>query len=157
MLQSRFCNRYRQSNLTVSLTWALIELSLHPEKQDKLRKELSEFANTDPTYDQLMNNLPFLDAVAREIIRLHPPVEQTNRVVRLICGGELMIVNEANLSRLPMMTLSLSAPRSQRRQANRSSKSLSPVIHLSSCPYALSIVPKRSGALTQRNSSLNDG
>lgn len=65
------------------MTWALIELSLHPEKQDKLRKELSEFANTDPTYDQLMNNLPYLDSVAREIIRLHPPVEQTNRIVRL--------------------------------------------------------------------------
>ncbi|KAL5488430.1 hypothetical protein ACEPAI_6548 [Sanghuangporus weigelae] len=65
---------------SISLTWALIELSLHPDKQDKLREELSEFANRDPTYDQLMNSLPYLDAVAREVIRLHPPVEQTGRI-----------------------------------------------------------------------------
>lgn len=66
----------------VSLTWALIELAIHPEKQDKLRKELSSLGN-DPSYDQLMNELPYLDAVLREILRVHPPVEMNNREVRL--------------------------------------------------------------------------
>ena len=67
----------------VSLTWALIELALHPEKQSRLRKELLDFANgDDATYDQLMNDLPYLDAVLRETLRVHPPVEQNFRTVR---------------------------------------------------------------------------
>jgi len=50
---------------SVSLTWALVELSLHPEIQDRLRKELLEFENGgDASYDQLMNELPYLDAMA---------------------------------------------------------------------------------------------
>nr|QEP49721.1 11-oxo-beta-amyrin 30-oxidase [Inonotus obliquus] len=67
---------------SVSLTWALIELSLHTDKQDKLRAELAEFTSKDPTYDQLTNELPYLDSVTREIIRLHPPVGQTGRVAK---------------------------------------------------------------------------
>lgn len=55
---------------------------MNPEKQDKLRKELLAFANgEDTTYDQLMNELPYLDAVLRETLRVHPPVEQNTRVV----------------------------------------------------------------------------
>lgn len=57
-------------------------MALHTEKQDELRKEVSQFANGgDPSYDQLMA-LPYLDAVFREILRLHPPVEINVRVVR---------------------------------------------------------------------------
>ena len=53
---------------------------MHPEKQDRLRSELSTFV-ADPTYDQLTNDLPYLEAIAREILRLHPPVEEIIRVV----------------------------------------------------------------------------
>ena len=67
---------------SVSLTWALIELALHPEAQDKLRAELSNFVNTDPSYDELHNSMPYINAVTREVIRLHPPVEETAREVR---------------------------------------------------------------------------
>lgn len=65
---------------SISLTWALVELSKHQEMQDKLRAELSEFTNKDPTYDQISNGLPYLDAVARETIRLHPPLGVTGRI-----------------------------------------------------------------------------
>ncbi|THH07480.1 hypothetical protein EW145_g3350 [Phellinidium pouzarii] len=65
---------------SISLTWALIELSLHPEIQVKLREELSEFAVGDPSYDQINNGLPYLDSVTREILRLHPPLSETRRV-----------------------------------------------------------------------------
>ncbi|KAH8115577.1 cytochrome P450 [Phellopilus nigrolimitatus] len=65
---------------SISLTWALIELSLHPEKQDRLRTELADFAAKDPSYEQITNGLPYLDAVMREILRLHPPVAQTSRI-----------------------------------------------------------------------------
>ena len=70
---------------TVSLTWALIKLSLHLDKQDRLRAELSTFVDKDPTYEQLSNGLPYLDAVFREVLRVHPPVGQTTRYVCRYC------------------------------------------------------------------------
>uniref|UniRef100_P9WEI2 Cytochrome P450 monooxygenase claW n=1 Tax=Ampulloclitocybe clavipes TaxID=56467 RepID=CLAW_AMPCV len=65
---------------SVSLTWALIELSRHPDVQQKLRDELSRFAATDPTWEELTNGLPYLDAVVHEILRLHAPLDETIRV-----------------------------------------------------------------------------
>ncbi|KIJ59409.1 hypothetical protein HYDPIDRAFT_140642 [Hydnomerulius pinastri MD-312] len=65
--------------MSISLTWALIEIALKPEVQTKLREELLEFG-ADPTYDQLSSSLPYLDAVVHEILRLHPPVPEFRRV-----------------------------------------------------------------------------
>ncbi|KAG2066952.1 cytochrome P450 [Suillus decipiens] len=64
---------------SISLTWALIELSLHPDVQTSLREELLAFG-PDPTYDQLKANLPYLDAVVHEILRLHPPIGEFTRL-----------------------------------------------------------------------------
>ncbi|KIJ58837.1 hypothetical protein HYDPIDRAFT_33751 [Hydnomerulius pinastri MD-312] len=64
---------------SVSLTWALIELCRDQESQTKLREELSQL-QTDPTWDQLHNGLPYLDAVVNEVLRLHPPLSETSRV-----------------------------------------------------------------------------
>lgn len=47
-----------------------------------MRNELLEH-DTDPTYDELANGLPYLDAVIHEILRLHPPVGETARIVCL--------------------------------------------------------------------------
>ena len=75
----------------VSLTWALIELALHPDKQDRLRKELAEFTHKDPSYDQMTNELPYLDAVTREVLRVHPPIAVTGRIVRCTCHFKLSV------------------------------------------------------------------
>ncbi|KAI9456888.1 cytochrome P450 [Boletus coccyginus] len=64
---------------SVSLSWALLELSRNPDMQTKLRKELLEHG-ADPTYDQLSHGLPYLDAVVHEILRVHPPVVEFTRV-----------------------------------------------------------------------------
>ncbi|KAJ7165625.1 cytochrome P450 [Mycena crocata] len=64
---------------SISLTWALMELAKRPESQDKLRKELSRFGGVDPTWDQLVSDLPYLDATVLEILRLHPPVTEALR------------------------------------------------------------------------------
>ncbi|KAG1849944.1 cytochrome P450 [Suillus subalutaceus] len=64
---------------SISLTWALIELSRHSDVQTRLREELFAFG-ADPTYDQLKANLPYLDAVVHEILRLHPPVGEFTRL-----------------------------------------------------------------------------
>ncbi|KAF8224488.1 cytochrome P450 [Tricholoma matsutake] len=45
--------------------------SPHSEIQQKLRDELAQFSTEDPTWEQLTNGLPFLDAVVCEILRLH--------------------------------------------------------------------------------------
>jgi len=64
---------------STSLTWALIELSRHPDVQTRLREELLAFG-PDPTYDQLKAHLPYLDAVVHETLRLHPPVPESTRL-----------------------------------------------------------------------------
>ncbi|KAG2076362.1 cytochrome P450 [Suillus decipiens] len=64
---------------SISLTWALIELSRHPDVQTRLGEELVAFG-ADPTYDQLKANLPYLDAVVHEILRFHPPLGEFTRL-----------------------------------------------------------------------------
>ncbi|KAJ7706974.1 cytochrome P450 [Mycena rosella] len=62
-------------------TWALIELSRNPSLQTKLRDELLQAGrDRDPTWEELTNNLPFLDAFTCEILRLHPPVQELRRM-----------------------------------------------------------------------------
>jgi cytochrome P450 len=64
---------------SISLTWTLMELSQHPDVQTRLREELLAFGS-DPTYDQFKANLPYLDAVVHEILRLHPPLGESTRI-----------------------------------------------------------------------------
>lgn len=63
------------------LQWCLLELCKQPDIQQKLREELLQFSPEDPTWDQFMNSLPYLDAVVHETLRLHPPLGETTRVV----------------------------------------------------------------------------
>ncbi|KAK0455626.1 cytochrome P450 [Desarmillaria tabescens] len=65
---------------SISLTWALIELCKNIDIQNKLRTELVQFGNTDPTWEQLNSGLPYLDAVVHETLRMHPPVFESVRV-----------------------------------------------------------------------------
>ena len=58
--------------------WALLELSTHPEIQERLREELLSCHNDNPTIDEV-NALPYLDSVARETLRLHAVVSFITR------------------------------------------------------------------------------
>ncbi|KAG2339037.1 cytochrome P450 [Suillus weaverae] len=62
----------------VSMTWALVELAQNPGTQTKLRDECLEFGST-PSYDDLTNKLPYLDAVVNEVLRLHAPLKEIPR------------------------------------------------------------------------------
>ncbi|KAJ7124513.1 cytochrome P450 [Mycena epipterygia] len=62
---------------SASLTWVLIEMCKHPDSQRRLREELSRFSTTDPTMDQLAGDLPYLDAVVHEVLRMHPPTSES--------------------------------------------------------------------------------
>ncbi|KAG2098923.1 cytochrome P450 [Suillus discolor] len=63
----------------VSMTWALVELAQNPDIQRKLRDECLEFGPT-PSYDDLTNKLPYLDAVVNEVLRLHAPLKEIPRL-----------------------------------------------------------------------------
>jgi cytochrome P450 len=76
--------------ISISLTWALIELSRHPDIQTRLREELLAL-DVDPTYDQFKASLPYLDAVVHEILRLHPPVGE---FIRLAAADDVIPLSE---------------------------------------------------------------
>ncbi|KAG1873850.1 cytochrome P450 [Suillus subluteus] len=89
---------------SISLTWALIELSRYPDVQTRLREELLAFG-ADPTYDQLKANLPYLDAVVHEILRLHPAVPLFTRRAR---EDDVIPLSEPVCTRSGKMTDSIS-------------------------------------------------
>lgn len=62
----------------VALSWALYELGRHPEVIEKLRAELAEHGK-DPDPNLLLT-LPYLDAVFKETIRLHPILAECARI-----------------------------------------------------------------------------
>lgn len=68
-----------------ALSRSLQLLATHPEVQEKLRNEimnaLEENGGHDFSYDELVS-LPFLDAVCRETLRLHPPIATQLRSAR---------------------------------------------------------------------------
>ncbi|PPQ82386.1 hypothetical protein CVT25_008347 [Psilocybe cyanescens] len=64
----------------ISLSWTFFALTQNKNAQNKLRKELSKVATDDPTMDEL-NNLPYLDYVVREALRLYGPFPATMRLV----------------------------------------------------------------------------
>jgi len=65
---------------SIALSWALVDLAQNPEVQAKLREEVTQFSTADPTWEQLFNSLPYLDAVAQEVLRVHPPIPEATRM-----------------------------------------------------------------------------
>ena len=62
----------------VALAWTLYELGRHPDILQKLRAELDAAGpNPDP---KLLLTLPYLDAVCKEAIRLHPILAECARI-----------------------------------------------------------------------------
>jgi cytochrome P450 len=83
----------------VELGWALYELGRHPEVLSKLRSELR---NVGPDPDPgLLLTLPYLDAVCKETIRLHPilsecarvPIEPVEILGRTIPAGQALVIS----------------------------------------------------------------
>ncbi|TFK89337.1 cytochrome P450 [Polyporus arcularius HHB13444] len=64
---------------STATTWCLFALTQAPEVQKKLRAELLTLDTDTPNMDEL-SNLPYLDMVVRETLRIHAPVPSTMRV-----------------------------------------------------------------------------
>ncbi|KZV92113.1 cytochrome P450 [Exidia glandulosa HHB12029] len=62
-----------------ALNYTLWELARNPDVQDKLRQEILAFPG-EPTYEDLNGPaLPYLDAVLKEALRVHPPSAHTEK------------------------------------------------------------------------------
>lgn len=55
---------------STSISFCIWELARHPEVQVRLREEVQRFP-AQPTYDQVMAKMPYLDAVTRESCVFH--------------------------------------------------------------------------------------
>lgn len=50
---------------STTISFCIWELARHPEVQTRLRDEVQQFP-AQPTYDQVMGKMPYLDVVTRE-------------------------------------------------------------------------------------------
>lgn len=66
---------FRGTDTTALLTeWVMAELILNPEKQEKLRGEIASAAGDGAAVtDAELAKLPYLQAVVKETLRVHPP------------------------------------------------------------------------------------
>ncbi|KAL0292871.1 UNVERIFIED_CONTAM: cytochrome [Sesamum radiatum] len=65
---------FRGTDTVALLTeWVMAELVLHPEVQAKLRQELKAVVGDRGVVDADMPRLSYLQAVVKEVLRLHPP------------------------------------------------------------------------------------
>ncbi|TFY67334.1 hypothetical protein EVG20_g3975 [Dentipellis fragilis] len=90
---------------TSALSRIFLALAQHPDAQAKLRAELREaqMGGQDLTFDEL-NNLPYLEAVTRETLRLYPPfpiiTRTTTEDVVLPVASPMIAADGSNMSEL---------------------------------------------------------
>ncbi|KAF8734032.1 cytochrome p450, partial [Rhizoctonia solani] len=68
-----------QETTSGAINFTLHELARNPEYQQRLRDEISALGR-EPTYEDLMTGMPWLDAVMKEGFRHRPPSSHTERV-----------------------------------------------------------------------------
>jgi len=66
---------------SASITWGLYALGCNPTVHAKLNAEARAFHTDTPSMDEL-NKMKYLDYFTREVLRLYPPVPETDRVAR---------------------------------------------------------------------------
>ncbi|TSD95716.1 cytochrome P450 [Skermania sp. ID1734] len=90
--------------------WTLIELLRHPDYVEAVRKELDDlYADGSEVSFHALRQIPVLEAVIKETLRLHPPLIMLLRVARgdfevagrRIAAGDLVAASPAISNRLP--------------------------------------------------------
>ncbi|KAM0931665.1 hypothetical protein ACQ4PT_000172 [Festuca glaucescens] len=86
----------------VATEWAMYELAKDPEKQDRLYQEIQEVCGEDTVSEDHLPQLPYLNAVFHETLRLHSPVsllparlvhETTTLAGYQVQAGTLVVIN----------------------------------------------------------------
>ncbi|KAJ7284294.1 hypothetical protein O6H91_20G001100 [Diphasiastrum complanatum] len=62
------------------LTWTIMLLSLHPQWQERARKEVLEICNGKPIDDEKLRGFKILTMILQEVLRLYPAVADLTRV-----------------------------------------------------------------------------
>lgn len=74
------------------ITWALHRLSIHPDVLARVQAELDERLGAAPIDPDRVRELPYLDAVCRETLRIHPVIPGIGRVLQkpAVVGGHAL-------------------------------------------------------------------
>ncbi|MED6206624.1 hypothetical protein PIB30_028614 [Stylosanthes scabra] len=59
--------------VAILLEWVLARMVLHPEMQTKAQREIDEVVGSRPVSDSDIPNLPYLQCIVKETLRVHPP------------------------------------------------------------------------------------
>ncbi|XP_032670007.1 cytochrome P450 6k1-like [Odontomachus brunneus] len=62
------------------IAWAIYELAHNPEYQNTLYEEIKKYLSGKEITMELINEMPFLDCVVNEALRLHPPIPVVDRI-----------------------------------------------------------------------------
>ncbi|KAK4342417.1 hypothetical protein RND71_038233 [Anisodus tanguticus] len=94
------CNSFYfagQETTATLLTWTAIVLTIHPDWQDKARKEVLEIIGNDESKFDQLNQLKIVTMILHEVLRLYPSgslVRETNKKTKL---GDYTIPSGAQL------------------------------------------------------------
>ncbi|CAN6329009.1 unnamed protein product [Urochloa humidicola] len=89
-------------SVLVTTEWAMYNIAKHPEKQDRLYKEIQEVCGDETVTENHLPRLPYLNAVLHETLRRHSPVplvpprfvhENTNLAGYDIPAGTEVVIN----------------------------------------------------------------
>ncbi|XP_016950167.1 probable cytochrome P450 311a1 [Drosophila biarmipes] len=91
---------------TASMSFVLYALAKYPETQSRLRKELQELPMDGSSDPDTLNELPYLDAVIKEVLRMYTIVPTTGRQTtrtteiggRTYCAGVTLWINMYGLA-----------------------------------------------------------
>ncbi|ONK67393.1 uncharacterized protein A4U43_C06F19700 [Asparagus officinalis] len=59
--------------VAILLEWVMARLVLHPEIQSRAQSEIDSVVGSRPVTDPDIANLPYLQAIVKETLRVHPP------------------------------------------------------------------------------------
>lgn len=100
------------SSSAVAIEWALAELINHPEILERARGEIEKATSNNRLVEESdIRSLPYVQAVIKETLRLHPPIPMVARkssrecVIRgyTIPEGCLLFVNTWHITRDPLV------------------------------------------------------
>lgn len=102
-----FIAGFETSSMTQS--FCLYELAKNPDVQERLRQEINraiEANGGEMTYDTVMN-IPYLDQVINETLRMYPPVESLSRVpsVDYTVPGTKHVIPKRTLVQIPVYAI----------------------------------------------------
>ena len=59
----------------VAMSWVFWELTQHADVCERVVEEIDRVLQGEsPTYDDVTNKMPYMQAVIKETMRLHPPI-----------------------------------------------------------------------------------